>query len=881
MSLESGARLGPYEVLSVLGTGGMGEVYKARDSRLDRFVAIKTLRADMSDSAETRERFEREARAISRLSHPHVCSVFDVGHVDGTAYLVMELIEGETLHARLRKGPLAMAQVLRMGAEIADALAAAHRMGIVHRDLKPGNVMVTPSGVKLLDFGLAKGVEPTQSSGDRDQLQTATAQAPLTAPGVWLGTAPYMAPEQLLGGPADTRGDVFALGAVLYEMTAGRRAFAGDSVSAIASAIIHADPPPVSSVRAGVPPELERLIHQCLAKEPDQRWQAAHDAALLLGAITTDVHLQPVASERRSRGSLLAWAVAAAAIVVALIAGLWPGPGPSVSPGMMTLQIAPAPETTFTYTVEDVSFALSPDGANLAFVATEAGGNRRVWRRRLDSIEAAPIPGTEGATSVFWSPDSRSIGFFTADTLKRLDLTTGVALPVSAIARSIGHSGTWGADGRILFSTVTGESIYEVSTAGGTPSILVNVDRSRDEARVLFPSFLADGRRYLYVVRLQDATGWLMYVEPGRTARRLRPVESNVGMLGAGHLAFVQGGTLVAQGFDSAAGAMLGEPVAVAPVVRFFLTTAAATFATSLAGALVYQSQRDSSRLAWVDRSGRRVETVGEPGDYLDARLAQAGRTVLFSRALPNTGTYDVWSRDLARGTETRVTLDDVGTEFSPAQVPGMQDLIFSSAHGRAPRLFRRSIETGRVTPLVADTTLFQNEADVSGDGRLASYSERDENGVVSLWTIPLSGNGVPSKRHQTPINESGMRFAPDSRHYSFMSTESGRPEIYVASMAGGPKVVVSTGGGQGARWRGDGREIYYLSPDRHMMSVSVTLSTPIQLATPAALFALDADWQNYDVSPDGTRFLSLTRERVANEQPLTAIVNWRAPDQR
>jgi serine/threonine protein kinase len=847
----------------------MGQVYKGRDTRLDRFVAIKVLRPDAADSDTARERFEREARAISSFSHPHVCALFDVGHAGGTEFIVMELLDGETLAARIEKGPLPIAQLIAHGRQITEALAAAHRQGIVHRDLKPGNIMLTSSGVKLLDFGLAKLTNPAAPHGRNDR-ETA---ASLTAPGTWLGTAPYMAPEQIDGRPADVRSDIFSLGAVLYEMATGRRAFAGDSAAGIASAILRADPPPPSSIRSEIPPAIDCLVRECLAKDPDRRWQSAHDIALQLAAIG---ELPPASASTPHSGRWLKWAGAIAATVL-LTAGVTTRlvRSDAVPATRVELEISPPSETSFSYNSEAVRFALSPDGQQLAIVASGPGSARRVWLRALSSIEAKPVTGTENANAVFWSPDSRSIAFVVGDTLKRLELASGVAVSICKVREQIGLSGTWSRSGEILFAYVEGDAIYRVSTAGGDAAVFVKPEPARDEYRVTFPSFLPDGNRFLYLARGREGDT-LMLGEGDRDARVITAMESNAQYVEPGILVFAKGGALVGQAFDLATAQVSGGPFAIAESVRFFLSTSVAEFSASPNGVLAFQPHHDRSRLAWLDRSGREVGTVGSPGDYLELRIAADGRTVLTSRKLPSTGTYDIWSIDFDRGAETRLTLDDAFTEIEGTMAPTGDVMFYAGTRGRGLRLMRRDLRSGRDEPLTPQGLRMQGPDDVTPDGRLLAYEERTEGGGFNLWTLPLTGAATPSPIRQSPFSENRLRFAPDSDHYMFLSNESGRLEVYVSRLSGGPKTMVSIGGALDGKWSRDGREIFYVSSDRRMMAVSVQITPTLVLGKPVALFAMAGKpWVGFDVSPDGQRFLAIVPEVVASEQPLTAIQNW------
>ena len=872
MGLLAGTRLGPYEIVSPLGKGGMGEVYRARDPRLGRDVAVKVLPAELTASADARQRFEREARSISQLSHPHVCALFDVGHEGDVEYLVMELLDGDTLSHRLAQGPLPIADVLRLGAQMADALAAAHHRNIVHRDLKPGNVMLTRSGVKLLDFGLAKAAVPITAASGHDL--TRSDASPLTEQGQWLGTVPYMAPEQFEGRPADSRSDVFALGLVLYEMVAGRRAFGGDTPVAAASAILHQEPPPLASARPDAPAGLVRLVHACLVKDPDARWQSARDAAIALAALST---AEPAvgAPVRRPRWIAAApWALTAAALAAALVVWQSASSRPA-SPPRAELQIVP-PVSAFYYSVETVAFALSPDGVTLAFVAPNASGTRQVWTRPLTSIAATPIAGTEGAQSAFWSPDGRSIGFFVGGQLKRLELPSGPAVTVCAVRGTIGHVGSWSGS-EILFASIEGEGIHHVSVVDGQVTTIVKADAAGDETRVSFPAFLPGGRRFLYVARAADGNSSLMIGERGQPSRRVMPIESNAVYVDPGLLVFARDGTLVAQRFDAASGRVAGEPFAVAEAVRFFWSTSTATFSAS-GTALVSQSAVDRSRLTWVDRTGRVERTVGTPGLLLDVRLVSGGRA-LFTRAIPTMGTFDIWSLDLERGTETRLTQDDRSTDISPVLLPDDKTMIYSQSLGRAPRLTRRELGTSAPAVVITPGLGLQSITDISKDGRVLAMYERSLRGDYDVWTVPIADPAGAAVHESSDKNEGDMRFSPDGRYYSFISAATGRLELYIAPLAGGIKTRVSEEGALSARWNPAGGELFYITPDQRMMRVQVTTSPTLRTSAPSVMFSVGArGWPDYAVAPDGQRFLAIVPESFGVERPLTAILNWRPP---
>src|SRR6266545_4836968 len=883
MTLTAGSRLGPYEIVAPLGAGGMGEVYKARDTRLERTVAIKVLPQHLS-SPEVRQRFEREAKTISQLSHPHICALYDVGNQDGVEYLVMELLEGETLAERLARGLLPIDQTLRFGAQIASALEAAHRKGIVHRDLKPSNVMVTKSGIKLLDFGLAKVLVPVPTM---ESLTSApTAAKDVTHPGMILGTVPYMAPEQLQGRESDSRGDIFALGAVLYEMATGRKAFGGSSPVSIMSAILTSEPPVVSSVQPMSPPSLDRLVKTCLAKDPEDRWQTARDIELQLAAIAegTSAPLETRIAARPAPSRWLPRLLLAAALAVAAIATLRKAP-PATSPTPIRFTVAPPPNGVFSYSLEGAFLAVSPDGSQLAYIASEPGGDRRIYLRPFSSLEARPILGTEGAASLFWSPDGRTIGFFAETALKRVEVSGGSPVSICNVAPGIGFSGTWGQGGDIVFASVLGDAIYRVPAAGGAPIVLLRPDRSR-EARLNWPWFLADGKRFLYLSADLNWESSLMLAEPGKSPTVVMPTGSKVQYADPGYLVFSREGALLALRFDPRSGRTVGEPLSIAGHVRYFLTTRAAAFALSRSGTLVYQSQEDVKRLVWFDRTGRRLGTVGPPGRYLNVRISSDGRRAIFDRARESTGTLDVWSVDLERGTETPIT-SEPNSEFSAVLLSGEKSIAYSASRGRGPRLLRRDLATSRDEEMVPESQSFCLAQDVSPDGKFLVYTRIGEGGVFNVWMLPLSGGGKPTPLLESAFNKREVRFSPDGQFLAMISNESGRPEVYVTSFPGpGERVRVSAGGARHLRWSRDGRELFYISSDQHLISVPVRTSPALELGAATPLFllreggtdtgALDRGISSgFDVSADGKRFLVVFPEVVGDVLPLTVVANW------
>ena len=876
MILPAGTRLGPYEVISSLGSGGMGDVYTARDTRLGRTVAIKVLSAALSASPDARERLKREARTLSQLSHPHICALYDVGEQRDIDFLVMEVLAGETLASRLAKGPLPFGQAVQLATGIASALDAAHRRGIVHRDLKPGNVMVTPTGAKLLDFGLAKPLAPLVQGSGADA--TVSFRREMTAEGTILGTIQYMSPEQIEGRPADARSDLFAFGATLFEMATGRRAFTGASPAAIASAIMATDPPAVSSLQPAAPAAFDRLVQGCLAKDPGQRWQSAHDAVLLLPSIAdADSRGASPTPSRRSHAALrwAPWVIAAAAVALLIARGAWERPPDPAPPQPITFTIPPPPGSRFFTSVESVEMAVSPDGKQIAFVAVDTTGVRRAWLRPLAAADATPVPGTEGAASVFWSPDGKSLGFFAGDKLKRTDVSGTTPVVLCPTLSSVGYSGSWGRDGRILFASLSaGTGIMAVSSAGGTPVEERKTDPSRGEASLRFPHFLPDGRQYLYLARDRDAGGQLMLAAEGQPPRAIMRVLSNVQYVDPGYLVYVREGTLLAQRFDVATGSVSGDPIAIADPVNYFSSTANAHFSASRGGVVVYQSHTDVAHLAWFDRAGTETAIATmPPGGYLDLRMSADGREVLLPRAQPGNGTFDLWRLDLGRGVDMRLT-SDPGNEIGALWVPGRRAIVY--ARGTPPNVVIRDESTESESTLTPRTE-FQEAQDITPDGQWLAYTQRKSSGTFGLFVVRLAegADRTPSDAYDSPFNHGTARFSPDGHSLAFSAADSGHAEIYVAPFpAAGRKERVSTNGGASPRWSRDGRELFYLS-NGALMAAPMTAGRPA--GAPVVVFTMPgAGLTDYDVAPDG-RFLAIVPETFANQQPMTVIVNWPA----
>ncbi len=891
MPLGPGTRLGPYEIVSALGAGGMGEVYRARDTRLGRDVALKILPGSFAADPQRLARFEQEARAAAALNHPSLLAVYDIGSHDNSPYIVSELLEGSTLRDRIT-GPLPIRKVLDYAVQLAHGLAAAHERTIVHRDLKPENIFITSDGrVKILDFGLAKLIQPDVVAAGISIMPTgfeAARVSPDTLPGVVLGTVGYMAPEQVRGQAADHRADIFAFGAILYEMVTGLRAFRGDTTADAMSAILAKDPPDITSSDGRVPPGLARIVDRCLEKSATARFQSTRDLAFALEALTSLSELRAAQAVQADTGPgtseqrwvWAAWSVAALAVVAAAVfAGLWMRAGTPVSERSLRFQIPPPGPATAEL------FTLSPDGRAIAFV-TSKGGPDQIWVRSLEALEARPLPGTDGASYPFWSPDGMYLGFFAQGKLKKI--AAGGGPPQTLCDSPSGRGGTWNRNGIILFSAGPTSAILRVSDAGGMPTPVTQLTPGELDGH-RFPRFLPDGVHFLYNAGSNKAESAGVYVGAldGSGSARLLPDQTNaaytIGDDGLGYVLFRRDETLMAQRFEIGTRSFAGDIFPVAEHVPFTVNTGNAAFSVSDRGVLAYRTGdiTTNRELVWVDRSGKRLGTATKPGSYdgVGPALSPDGRTIAFG--VRGGSTSDIWLQDVNRDVMTRFTFRP-GANRNPVWSPDGTRLLFAiqpvSAYSAG--LYVKPASGGGTEQLLLQGGVNAFSLDWSNDGRWIVYQQQGQTTGLDLWLLPLEGERKPASYLQTPFEESDARFAPSPgppRWMAYQSNESGQTQVYVQSIpATGAKYQLSTTGGEQPTWRSDGKELFYITPDRKLMAVSIALDQSAEVSTPRELFA-NAGMSTYAVARDGQRFLVNVPVGGDNAvvPPITMVVNW------
>lgn len=877
MGLAIGTKLGPYEIHSPLGAGGMGEVYRARDTRLDRAVAIKVLPAHLSSDPALRQRLDREAKAASKLSHPYICTLHDIGHQEGLDFIVMELIEGETLERRIGKGPLPPHQATRIAAQLAEALASAHRLGIVHRDIKPSNVMLTRSGAKLMDFGLAKDCGPAPVATVLTEM-TAD-QGKLTVEGTIIGTFQYMAPEQLEGKEADARTDIFALGAVIYEMVTGKPAFSGKSRASLIAAILTADPRPMADLQPCTPPPLQHIVEKCLAKDPDDRWQNASDLAAELNWIA-EAETKPSVSQGQlhPKGWPQPLLLALAAVPLLLLLGGFAWWYANRSPATPMYFHAAVP-----FAANDV--ALSPNGRTVAMVAYSPQHNNYVlWTYDVGSRRTTPLDGTQGAAFPFWSPDGRFVGFFAGGKLKKVEAVG--SQPQVLCDAPYARGGAWNKDGLILFAPKPLGGLFTVSSLGGTAKELTKPDIGRFESSHRWPMFLPDGKHFLYLAA--NFSGKFEYnaifVGSLDSAEKhfIVSASSNAAYVEPGYLLYMRDRTLVAQPLDLRKFSLKDQPHSLSDEVLYFSQVDRAAFSAD-SDVLVAQTGKGASvsQLTWYDRTGKELGFIGKPSWYNNVNLSPDNRRVAVDQTDPDGRNTDVWIYEPARGTSIRTTFDP-GLDNSPIWSPDGKQVLFGS--NRTDLLFRLYLKNADGSGADRELIKFDLRGlvvpwDWSKDGKYVLVKMDNE-----LWYFSMADR-VPKRLFPSEPTVRNAQFSSDGRWIAYTSNESGNMEVYVSPFPGGTgKWQISRDGGEEPRWRRDGKELFYLTPDGKIMAVAVSTGTTFEAGVPVALFQThrrqaisSQDVFSYDVAADGQRFLVETRIDEPKTSPMSVLLNWSA----
>jgi serine/threonine protein kinase/Tol biopolymer transport system component len=884
MPLAAGTRLGPYEIIAPIGAGGMGEVYRARDTRLDRTVALKVLVQHLGDTPEMRQRFEREARSVSSFNHPNICALYDIGNQDGTDFLVMEYLEGETLAKRIERGPLASSELLRIAAQICEALDKAHRQGMVHRDLKPGNVMLTKSGAKLLDFGLAKDMRPP--AGDPSSSPTLTQPLPgsrgggsqLTTQGTIVGTLQYMAPEQLEAGEVDARSDIFSFGAVLYEMATAQKAFPAKSQASLIAAILREEPKPISELQPMSPPAIERIVKTCMAKDPDDRWQSSGDLKRELQWIGDAGSIAgipaPVAAQRKSRertSKILA--IVLGIIAAAGIAGTVFYARKSLQPTQV-IHADLNPPGGYTYGSVDTynQFVISPDGSAIAFVA-EGQGKQLLFVRTLSSGNVLPVPGSDGAAYPFWSADSRNIAFFADGKLKRVPAAGGVVQTLCDAPA--GRGGTWNASGVILFTPGLRDGLYRIPESGGSTTAVTALKQSSDTRGHRWPFFLPDGKHFLFTGDDGISVGSLDSTE----THEILKANSNA-EYAAGSILYVTDGNLVAQPFDANKQIASGEPVPIAGGLEFAAGKRVGDFSVSQIGTLVYRQDYSLKyQPTWLDKNGAEVAKTGEPDYYFGATLSPDGRQVLVTRGQPS-AKRDLWIMDSQRGTLSRATFDPAGLVVG-IWSPDAKDLAVSVATGFEMR--KTSLQGNATEQLLPPDQISKYPTDWTADGQTLIMTVQNSKTNQDVETLSVTGDHKLMPLIQTTFAEYAGKLSPDGKLLTYASNESGRRELYVTEFPGpGQKWQISSQGiGSGAvafsAWSHDGKTLYYIDGSGSVMAVPIESQSPFKAGPAKKLYSSPGGpISEVMAAPDG-RLMVLVPPGNQPVTPASLVINWPA----
>ncbi|HET9362004.1 MAG TPA: protein kinase [Vicinamibacterales bacterium] len=885
-TLRAGSQVGSYEILAPIGAGGMGEVYRARDTKLKRDVAIKVLPGEFSRDPERLRRFRREAEVLATLNHPNIAQIYGLEETGETCCLVLEMVEGDTLSDRLAHGAMPVDEALGTARQIAEALEAAHGHDIVHRDLKPANIKVTPDGrVKVLDFGLAKITGPAEAghygsvraeagryAGDRSvRLQPDLSQSPtmttpaMTQTGMILGTASYMSPEQAKGRAADARSDIWAFGCVLYEMLSGKPAFDGDTVVETLGAILKSEPD-WRALPQTTPPAVLSLLKRCLQKDRDRRTRDIADARFQIEEAPNEP-ASPVASTplRSSRERLL-WSALTLVLAGALAAlGITYARSAPADLPEMRLEIGTPPGASLD------GFAISPDGRALVYQATVQGKNQ-LWLRPLDSETAQPLAGTENGLRPFWSPDSRSVGFFAGGQLKRIDIAGGLVQTLAEAPLALG--GAWSGEGTILFTQSSVEPLYRVPASGGKAVAVTEVKAPHVGHRT--PHFLPDGRRFLFFAfGPPQSQGIYIGSLDSTETTRLIDAESAPIFAPPDYVLFARQGAVLAQRVNFETLQTLGDPLPVArQVATPVAVVASVALSAAMAGPVAYRADAGERQLRWVDRSGNPVGLLSGPDSAQPsyARLSPDRRTVALVRMV--SGNNDVWLTETARDARQRFT-SDPAREFDLVWSPDGSRIIFSSARKGVIDIYERSVSGGGTETPVWESHESKEVYDWSSDGRWILFATQSPKTAHDLWVLPMEGEKKPIAVAQTASEERNARFSPDGRWIAYESNESGRNEIYVQPFPGpGGRSPISTRGGASPQWQRDGKGLFYVDQGTRVMSVPVAANGPrVEPGTPVALFTL-SQGATYEAAPDGQRFL--INEITKDPSPITILLNWK-----